>query len=631
MQDYDWQRIAPEVAKQLLGEPSIVKTNEWRWGNKGSMVFTVDTGQFYDFEEGVGFGVAGLIKHLGKNVEEVLKQHGFERPLPHLHSLSSSSPATKSSGRSFSREQMVDLWKQATIKMKYAEDFMVLRFPEGHHIRQKYAPFTKQPGGSWSMNRPVGLMPIFITENHLDKAVLISEGEKACQGSAALHNYDICTWHGGCNSWDKSDWSKIYGRDVVIWPDNDEPGKECANKISEFLKVNGCNVKVAAIPENFKDKDDLWDAAANGYFKDPQEFEDYIGKCEEVKVRGSLNFTKAEDLLNQVTNPNWLIKDMVETESLACIFGSPKSGKSFIAIAMATAIAKGEDFYGNQAFKKPVLYLVGEGTRAFSRRLHAINQGMYALEGIPLYLSDRGVRINEPDDFARLEEQIKQVEAVEGQIGLLVIDTFQRNFIGNENSAEDVGNFINKLDQIISDHKCCVCLVHHTGHGNSGRARGSSVLGASLDYEFKVERTDKLDDMYVNFKQSLNKDGQGMSEKNFVFTEVEIIGQGLDLTSGYLSETDIDFKAKNDITYKQKLVLEALEREAIFLDKNNPQDHFFWPKDLKEKIKDKDGNVMSVESIKKILYKLVETGYVKHFEDVGYQSMEYNKLAPKFD
>ena len=70
MQDYDWQRIAPEVAKQLLGEPSIVKTNEWRWGNKGSMVFTVDTGQFYDFEEGVGFGVAGLIKHLGKNVED---------------------------------------------------------------------------------------------------------------------------------------------------------------------------------------------------------------------------------------------------------------------------------------------------------------------------------------------------------------------------------------------------------------------------------------------------------------------------------------------------------------------------------------------------------------------------------
>ena len=29
---------------------------------------------------------------------------------------------------------------------------------------------------------------------------------------------------------------------------------------------------------------------------------------------------------------------------------------------------------------------------------------------------------------------------------MIIIDTFQRNFVGNENSAEDVGNFINKLD-----------------------------------------------------------------------------------------------------------------------------------------------------------------------------------------
>ena len=635
MQDYDWQKIAPEVALKILGKPKVQKSNEWRYGNKGSLVFTLETGQFYDFEQGQGGGVKWLIEQHGQNVAEVLKQFGFDRPLQSINSSDfDSSPAVKSSsGRLFTREQMIDLYREAVIKMKYSEDFMVLRFGANHHIKQKYAPFSKNPNGSWNMCRPPsGLLPLYITNKSPNRPVLISEGEKACLASADLYkNGDVATWHGGVNSWSKTDWSPIFGRDVIIWPDNDNAGKEVASKISEYLKANGSKVKIAKIPENFAEKDDLWEALEYNYFKDDQEFDKYINECEEVKARGSLNFTKASDLLNQVTNPDWLIKDMLETSSLACVFGSPKSGKSFISIAMACAIAKGEDFYGNKATKRPVLYLVGEGTRAFSRRLHAINQGMYSLDGIPLYLSDRGVRINEQDDFDRLEEQIKQVEAIEGQIGLLVIDTFQRNFVGNENSAEDVGLFINKLDQIIADHNCCVCLVHHTGHGNSGRARGSSVLGASLDYEFKVERTDKLDDMYVNFKQSLNKDGQGMSEKNFIFKEVEIIGQGLDLTSGYLEETAVDFKAKNDITYKQKLVLEALEREGIFKDKENPQDHFFWPKDLQNKVSDKDGNVTSVESIKKLLYKLVETGYVLYFEDIGYQSMEYSKLAPKFD
>jgi hypothetical protein len=173
-------------------------------------------------------------------------------------------------------------------------------------------------------------------------------------------------------------------------------------------------------------------------------------------------------------------------------------------------------------------------------------------------------------------------------------------------------------------------LVHHSGH-EGNRARGSSVIGASLDYEFKVQRTDKNDQMFVTFDQTLNKDGQGMSAKNFVFKEVDLIGEGLELTSGFLEETQIDFKSKDKLTYKQKLVLSALEVQAIITNKDNPEDVYFFPKDLKGKVSDSNGNDLSVESIKKILYKLVEIEEVKHVEAVGYQSAEYNKLSPNFD
>jgi len=220
---------------------------------------------------------------------------------------------------------------------------------------------------------------------------------------------------------------------------------------------------------------------------------------------------------------------------------------------------------------------------------------------------------------------------------MIVIDTFQRNFIGNENSAEDVGNFINKLDGLISHYKCCICLVHHTGHGNSNRGRGSSVMGASLDYEFKVNRKDEHiigfvdEQMLVSFEQTLNKDGQGMAVKNFIFKEVDIIGEGLNLTSGFLEETDVQIQDKKGLSYAQQLVLDALEREAIFKNKEHPQDVYLMPADLTGKVVDSDGNTKTPESIKKMLTKLKDLGEVIYDEKAGYQSKEFSKLAPKFD
>ena len=629
MQDHDWQKIAPDVARQILGEPIVQKSDEWRWGSKGSLVFNLETGQFYDFEEGVGGGVKWLVEHHGKNLSDILKQFGYDLALqtPNSSTMNGNTPIT-SNVRSFSREQMVDLYRQSEIKVKYADNFMVLR---NANLPMKYAPFSLNPNGTWSMKRPNGLLPLYITNNHPDKPVIVNEGEKAMRGAERIYDYDVCCWHGGATGWNKTDWSAIYTRTVHIWADNDEAGIKCANEIAKELKLNGCKVKVIQPPEYFNDKDDLWDAAERGDFADSKALETYINTVEERKEKGAINFTRADEVLSQVTNPKWLIKDVCEEESLMQIFGSPKSGKSFVAIAMSCAIASGQDFYGNKAYKKPVLYICGEGQRGVKRRLSAWQQAQYSLKEIPLYLSDRAVRIGDKDDFDRLINEIEAVKSNEGNIGMIVVDTFQRNFGGgNENSAEDVGNFIHQLDGLISMYGCNVCIVHHSGHEGS-RARGSSVIGASLDYEFKVQRTDKNEQMYVSFQQTLNKDGQGMSEKNFVFKEVDLIGEGLELTSGFLEITDVDFKSKDKLTYKQKLVLEALERESIFADKDHPEDHYFFPKDLKDKVRDANGNTLSVDSVKKILYKLVELEEVKYLETVGYQSAEYHKLAPKFE
>ena len=632
MDQLDWQSIAPEIARQLLGEPNpkFTKENEWRYGNKGSMAFDLAAGTFYDHELGDGGGVVWLMQHLGADKDQLLKPYQTDRASH--SSLNGASPpinAPVPDVRSFSVEELRELWSQAVIKVKYSDDFMVMRF-DNHWIKQKYAPFSLNADGSWSMRRPDHLLPLYITNNHPDMPVIVNEGEKALLGCQKIWSGDSATWHGGATGWEKTDWTPIFNREVVIFPDKDDAGLKAADEINNYLIKKGCASRIISPPKTWADKDDLWDAAQAGYFTNARELEDYIRKTPEPKIPGALRFTKAERLIEEVTNPDWLIKNICESQKLMQIWGAPKSGKSFIAIAMSCAIASGKLFYGNESFKKPVLYICGEGQTGVKRRLKAWQQGQYSLKGVPLYLSDRAVRIGDQDDFEKLKQEIDKFKALEGDIGMVVVDTFQRNFggSGNENSAEDVGNFINKLDTLIAEYNCNICIVHHSGH-QGGRSRGSSVIQASLDYEFSVERHDKGDDMFVSFKQTLNKDGQGMPEMKFKFREVELIGEGLELTSGFLEVTDVVFEKKAKTTYKQQLVLEALEREAIFVNKDNPEDQWFMPSALAGKVKDNQDKEVSIDSIKKFLKELLKKDLVSHDDDLGWQSMEY-KTVVKF-
>ena len=75
-----------------------------------------------------------------------------------------------------------------------------------------------------------------------DLPVLIVEGEK-CRDAAhrLLSDSYIClSWHGGTNAVKKSDWNQLKGKDITIWPDNEEAGFNAVfgkkNKQGDFIK-----------------------------------------------------------------------------------------------------------------------------------------------------------------------------------------------------------------------------------------------------------------------------------------------------------------------------------------------------------------------------------------------------------
>ena len=306
-------------------------------------------------------------------------------------------------------------------------------------------------------------------------------------------------------------------------------------------------------------------------------------------------FFHASEAIDNATPPKWVIRNVAEEDSLIGMFGPPKTGKSFVTIDMACCVATGKEWHEKKTKQGLVLYLAAEGHRALSRRLLAWEQvNRTPLKNSKLHYSERGVQILDNLDAEMMRnEALALQDTYKERPTLIVIDTVARSFgPGNENSTEDMNRFIANCDRYIREEfRCAVMLVHHTGHNEGTRGRGSSVLPAALDAEYKVSKNDGLDNANwsLDLEQTLIKDGRGMSPMRFSFSETEfhhlLDEEGQPTTSGAL--ISIPWEAK--ITDKplgdaQKTVLEVLER--LYYEKyareGMEKDVFVTQKELRE-------------------------------------------------
>jgi len=290
-------------------------------------------------------------------------------------------------------------------------------------------------------------------------------------------------------------------------------------------------------------------------------------------------FFHASEAIDNATPPKWIIKNVLEEDSLVGIFGNAKSGKSFVAIDMACCVSTGLDWHEKHTKEGLVLYLCAEGHRGISRRFlawEAVNNKK--LNKAKLHYSERGVQVLDDLDIEMMRNEALVIQDNYKEAPkMVVIDTVARSFgPGSENSTEDMNRFIANVDRFIREEfKCCTVLIHHTGHGENtkSRGRGSSVLPAALDAEMKVTKKEESYTKWnVDLEQTLIKDGKGIAPMRFAFQETEFHHlsdeQGDPTTSGALVQIDYVKEDKTkQISTKQQEVLDALE--GIWLRKAN--------------------------------------------------------------
>ena len=185
----------------------------------------------------------------------------------------------------------------------------------------------------------------------------------------------------------------------------------------------------------------------------------------------------------------WLVKGIIQRESQVLVFGDPEAGKSLIAVDSSLSVATGRDWAGRKIEQGPVVYIAGEGHHGLRRRILAWgieHDCVNEVRAAPLAISRMGLTLIDPK---AVEELVSEVDALANQVGkpaLIVVDTLHRNLGGDENSPVDMGAYFAATDRLRERYGATVVTVHHSGHVEKGRSRGSSAIRAAVDTEFQV-------------------------------------------------------------------------------------------------------------------------------------------------
>lgn len=256
--------------------------------------------------------------------------------------------------------------------------------------------------------------------------------------------------------------------------------------------------------------------------------------------------------------PAWMVKGVIPRAELVVLFGESGSGKSFVALDLASCVARGVPWRGRRVKPGRVVYIAAEGAGGFRNRVVAhLQQHQLTAADIP-----RLDIIDAAPNFLLKDDALDVARGI-GRADLVIVDTWaQVTPGGNENAGEDMGKALAHCKGVHRATGATVLLVHHSGKDASKGARGWSGLRAAADAELEVIRlaTGRL------LRTSKQKDGDDGLEWGFGLDVVEI-GRDEDdepITSCVVVEQELpQAKVLRTLGPKEVIVNEVLQEFAL--------------------------------------------------------------------
>lgn len=368
----------------------------------------------------------------------------------------------------------------------------IFRHPGGRMVWKNQAPPTP---------RPLYGLPDLADPNK--ETVLIVEGEKAADAARNLFPRCAVLTSGGADSAGAADWEPLRGRrDVILWPDHDEPGSKYAGAVAAQLKPFGINLRFVEVPSTFPPKWDLADPSPVG----PDELQRMMNQArpwaggEEGERARALDVLRWSDLKDKrVPPPRWLWDPFFPAVPFGILASHPGHGKSLLSLQIAVGTATGLPVFG-----LPTCGPAGAGILALEddqnvihRRLRAIVEA-YGPTWTPVHdsLLDGNLRVmvraRTPLEGLEGTAAAHHLATLARELGsamgntqdppaVLFLDTLNAVHGGDENSNTEVRALTAAVFGLHDALGCSVWALHHLR--KSGGAKGGPSFTERMDPE----------------------------------------------------------------------------------------------------------------------------------------------------
>ncbi|KKR98911.1 MAG: hypothetical protein UU51_C0035G0001, partial [Microgenomates group bacterium GW2011_GWC1_41_20] len=283
-------------------------------------------------------------------------------------------------------------------------------------------------------------------------------------------------------------------------------------------------------------------------------------------------------------------------EGFCFIYGAEGTGKSFITLSLAQAVASGTDWLGQ--FKVPqagkVMFIDKENPKPMlARRLKAL--GMDSPNITWIKYPEKLQLVDEKGQVTPFAQALADDVVAEG-IQMIVIDSFVDLMVGNENAASDTQMFFDTMRALFPN--VAMVVIHHENKPSQGvfrsdsqRARGSSNISAQTVTQFRLEAVAKSK-TDLTLKQTKARDAQKI-DKFMVRMVVATNEDGATQVTGFeyvgIVAGDIDEKTDEArATIEEMLSVESLisRKEIIELCQNRGISESTVRRSLKKMLED---------------------------------------------
>ncbi len=196
--------------------------------------------------------------------------------------------------------------------------------------------------------RPLYNLP---TISQSDVVVLV-EGEKCADALSQLGIVATTAMGGAGAAIDKTDWSVLTGKTVVVWPDHDDAGSKYADAVIVKLQSMGAQVRRVAIPQDKPKKWDAADAVAEGC-----DVHSLLASSKNLKPVAISRFEvtqwRAVDRFVGEPKPRrWLVEGIFPLAQAALVAAGGGVGKSFLLLSLARDVAA----FDGTSYNAPMLF-----------------------------------------------------------------------------------------------------------------------------------------------------------------------------------------------------------------------------------------------------------------------------------